>query len=53
MGIVVEEIDEALFWLELINDGGLVPSPRLAELQKEANEVLAIFAASQHIAKGR
>jgi four helix bundle protein len=51
MGIVLEEIDEAVFWLELIADGQLVPSSRLADLQKEANELLAIFAASQHTAK--
>jgi four helix bundle protein len=50
-GIVVEEIDEVVFWLELIADGRLVPSSRLADLQKEANELLAIFAASQHTAK--
>jgi hypothetical protein len=51
MGIVVEETDEVVFWLELIADGRLLPSPRLADLQKEANERLAIFAASQHTAK--
>ena len=53
MGIVVEEIDEVVFWLELISDGGLVPALRLADLRKEANELLAIFAASQHTAKKR
>ncbi|HMD87258.1 MAG TPA: four helix bundle protein [Terriglobia bacterium] len=51
MGIVVEETDEVVFWLELIAEGRLVPSPRLADLQKEANELLAIFASSQHTAK--
>jgi four helix bundle protein len=51
MGIVVEEIDEVVFWVDLIADGRLVPSSRLADLQKEAKELLAIFAASQHTAK--
>jgi four helix bundle protein len=51
MGIVVEETDEIVFWLELIAEGHLVPSSRLADLQKEANELLAIFAASQHTVK--
>ena len=51
MGIVVEEIDEVVFWLELIADGQLVPSSRSADLPKEANELLAIFAVSQHTAK--
>jgi serine/threonine-protein kinase RIO1 len=53
MGIVVEEIDEVVFWLELIADGRLVPAPRLADLEKEADELLAIFAASQHTARTR
>jgi four helix bundle protein len=51
MGVVVEEADEVVFWLELIADGRLVASSRLADLQKEASELLAIFAASQHTAK--
>ncbi len=51
MGIVVEEIDEVVFWLELTGDGQLVPSARLADLHKQANGLLAIFAASQHTAK--
>ena len=50
MGIVVVEIDEVVFWPELIGDGQLVPSARLA-FHKEASEFLAIFAASQHTAK--
>ena len=53
MGVVVEEADEVVFWLELIAEGGLVPSPLMADLQKEADELLAIFAASQHTAKTR
>jgi hypothetical protein len=47
----VEEIDEVVFWLQLIADGRLVPLPPLADLQKEPKELLAIFAASQHTAK--
>jgi hypothetical protein len=46
----VVEIDEVVFWPELIGDGQLVPSARLA-FHKEASELLAIFAASQHTAK--
>jgi hypothetical protein len=51
MGIVAEETDEVAFWLELIADGRSLPSPRLADLQKDANELLPIFAASQQTAK--
>ncbi len=51
MGVVVEEADESVFWLELLVDSGVVRAARIAELQSEANELLAIFAASQRTAR--
>jgi four helix bundle protein len=51
IGIVVEEIDETVFWLELLVETGLVPKERMAALLAEANELLAIFAASLHTAR--
>ncbi len=51
MGVVVEEADESVFWLELLADSGVVRAVRIAELQSEANELLAIFAASQRTAR--
>jgi four helix bundle protein len=53
IGIVVEEIDETVFWLELLVEAGLVKEARMEKLLAEANELLAIFAASQHTARGR
>ena len=53
MGVVVEEADESVFWLELLVDGGIMPKPRLDELTCEANELLAIFVASQKTARGK
>ncbi len=53
IGIVVEEADESVFWLELLVEAKVVAQNRMDELQKEAAELLAIFAASQHTAKGR
>jgi four helix bundle protein len=47
MGIVVEEMDETLFWLELLVDAQIVPSGKMRQLIDEANQLLAIFAASQ------
>ena len=47
MGVVVEEADESAFWLELLADAEIVKRERLSELAKEANELLAIFAAAQ------
>ena len=52
LGLVLEEMDETVFWLEMLADGGLVERNRLAALMKEANELLAIFAASQRTARG-
>jgi four helix bundle protein len=52
IGIVVEEIDETAFWLEFLTDVNLVTPKRLEDLIKGANELLAIFAASQRTAKG-
>lgn len=51
IGVVVEEIDETLFWLELLVETGIVPKKRMAALLAEANELLAIFAASQRTAR--
>ena len=53
IAIVVEEADETLYWLELLRDAGLVPAPRFERLLKEANELVAIFSASQITARGR
>ncbi|MBK8092290.1 MAG: four helix bundle protein [Verrucomicrobiaceae bacterium] len=46
LGIVIEEADEAEYWMELISDGGLMKASRVAPLQKEASELVAIFTAS-------
>ena len=53
MGIVVEEIDETIFWLELLVDLEIFRGPLVQPLIAEANELLAIFAASQLTAKQR
>lgn len=46
LGIVVEEADEAVFWLLFIERSRLSQQPELAELLQEARELLAIFTAS-------
>ena len=46
MGIVEEECDEALYWIEVILELALVPAARTSELQREANEILAIAVSS-------
>jgi len=52
IGIVLEEADETVFWLELIAEAGLVPGEKLTDLLKEANELTAIFVTSLRTAKG-
>ncbi len=52
LGIVVEEIDETVFWLELLVESGILSGTRLESLQREANELLAIFVSSQLTVKG-
>jgi four helix bundle protein len=51
INIVVEEADESVFWLELLGDTRVVPTEKLALLLKEANELVAICAASLRTAK--
>src|SRR5881397_1678204 len=46
MGIVEEEADETLFWLELLEESELVTAAKLAAIKQEANELIAITVAS-------
>lgn len=51
IGVVVEEADEAILWLELMTESEILPLERTEALLKEANELTAIFAASQRTAR--
>jgi four helix bundle protein len=51
IGIVVEEADETVFWLELLVETGTVKTDKMESLLTEGNELLAIFAASQRTAR--
>src|SRR5438876_1875825 len=46
MGIVEEESDETLFWLELLEESEVVPAAKLTAIKQEANELIAITVAS-------
>ena len=52
IGVVVEEADESVFWLEMLVESEAVRPERMDGLLKEAGELLAIFAASQRTARG-
>ncbi len=50
--IVEEELDETMYWLELIRDTNVFPNDRIAPLILENNELLAIIVKSITTAKG-
>jgi four helix bundle protein len=47
LGIVAEEADETVYWLELLRDADLLSEAKLSELLREANELTAIFTAGR------
>jgi len=49
MGVVIEEADETLFWLEILVEGNIATEARA--LIKEANELASIFIASRRTAR--
>ena len=51
IGVVEEEADETVYWLELLIEAGVFPAANVQELLDEANELTAIFAASGRTAK--
>ena len=52
IGIVVEEADETVFWLEMLSECDIVQQKKLEPLMAEAHELSAIFTASQFTARG-
>jgi four helix bundle protein len=53
LGIVEEEADECLYWMELLVESGLVPAIRLESLRDEGDQILAIIIASIRTARTR
>jgi four helix bundle protein len=53
MGIVEEEADESLYWMELLIEAGIEVNVKMEALMKEAGELLAITVASIKTAKKR
>jgi four helix bundle protein len=46
LGIVEEEADECVYWLEIIEEARILPNRKIAALRQEAEELLAITVAS-------
>jgi len=51
LGIVLEEADETVLWLELFQEGNISPAAKLRDLVQEANELVSIFVSSVRTAK--
>lgn len=51
LGIVAEEADESILWLELLEDANILKRERLEDISKEAKELTAIFSTSLKTAK--
>jgi len=43
LGDCLKELDETSYWLELLVEGDFVPATRMAELQDECNQLIAIM----------
>ena len=46
IGIVLEDADESLFWMEMLMEAEIVSAFKLEVLMQEANEIIAIMTAS-------
>jgi four helix bundle protein len=51
LGVVLEEADESLFWIDLLADAGVTSEDKVGMLRAEANELVAIFVTSLRTAK--
>ncbi len=49
----LQELEETDYWLELLTARGIVPTKRLADLRREANELTAILVSSVKTAKSK
>ena len=53
MGIVEEECDESVYWIELLVDTEQIKSALVEDLLREANEILSMIVASRKTALAR
>jgi four helix bundle protein len=53
IGIVLEEVDESVLWIEMLVDAQTLRQERLEQLLNEARQLTAIFTASRQTAKQR
>lgn len=51
LGGALKELDETAYWLELLVESEIVPAAKLTDLQKETDELIAIFVSSINTSK--
>lgn len=49
----LQELEESIYWLELLSEGDIVPAAQLVDIRSEADELMAILVASAKTAKNR
>jgi four helix bundle protein len=52
MGIVEEEADESVYWMEVLVEAGILPITAVAELCDEGNQIVSIVVSSINTARG-
>lgn len=53
IGIVLEETDESLYWMELLSETDIVKRELLAPLMDETSQLIAMWVSSLNTAKDR
>lgn len=53
VGICLQELDETGYWLELLEDAGIIPAQTLLRLKDETNQLIAIFTSIQKKVRSR
>jgi four helix bundle protein len=48
-----QELDESLYWLELLVEGRLVPAGRIGDLKDEGEEIMKMLVATAKTTKAR
>ena len=46
LNLVLEQAGETAYWLELLAESSLLPAPRLADLIREVDEIIAMTVSS-------
>jgi len=53
MQSALQELEETLYWMELLVEANVIAGKKLEALQQEANELTAIFVSSVKTARRR